>query len=332
VLLTNPGSHPITIERLELDVMADGQELYSRCYRGLGLDERLRRAQSDFQGIQGSIEKFVFGCPRPFESSAAIFEATIAPGQVCPILFEHFRLPSSIAPQALAVRCGTASGDIVHEIGITAPSPRNRYRFPLADTSFIMNALDNTYVLSHRRLQSQEFALDIMQLTPEFSLHSGSGLNGDYPSYGKPVLAASDGVVVISHATMPENAGDMSHMLAEEQVEQLYLEQGELASMLGNHVIIEHAHGEHTLYVHLKTDCVTVKRGDRVVAGQPIGRLGNSGFSGGPHLHFALMDGPDLVRAQGIPCVFDELVDVTLRRPIARPLECGWLVRGNGGS
>jgi hypothetical protein len=55
-----------------------------------------------------------------------------------------------------------------------------------------------------------------------------------------------------------------------------------------NHVRILHDDGTMALYAHLDMASVFVRRGARVRAGQKIARSGNTGFSSGPHLHFAI--------------------------------------------
>jgi murein DD-endopeptidase MepM/ murein hydrolase activator NlpD len=54
----------------------------------------------------------------------------------------------------------------------------------------------------------------------------------------------------------------------------------------GNFIIISHGSGYQTMYAHL--NAFSVKRGDRVSQGTQIGEVGNTGYSTGPHLHFAL--------------------------------------------
>jgi len=55
-----------------------------------------------------------------------------------------------------------------------------------------------------------------------------------------------------------------------------------------NHVRILHEDGTMALYAHLDLASVNVRRGARIRAGQKIARSGNTGFSSGPHLHFAI--------------------------------------------
>jgi len=55
-----------------------------------------------------------------------------------------------------------------------------------------------------------------------------------------------------------------------------------------NHVRILHKDGTMGLYAHLDLASVSVRPGSRIRAGQQIARSGNTGFSSGPHLHFAI--------------------------------------------
>jgi murein DD-endopeptidase MepM/ murein hydrolase activator NlpD len=52
----------------------------------------------------------------------------------------------------------------------------------------------------------------------------------------------------------------------------------------GNLVVIEHPSGVRSWYAHLSS--MAVRRGDSVVAGMRIGRVGATGVATGPHLHF----------------------------------------------
>lgn len=62
-----------------------------------------------------------------------------------------------------------------------------------------------------------------------------------------------------------------------------------------NYVIVEHTGGWRTMYWHMMTDSVAVAVGDVVACGDTLGRVGSSGNSSMPHLHFELEDADGVV-------------------------------------
>ncbi len=54
----------------------------------------------------------------------------------------------------------------------------------------------------------------------------------------------------------------------------------------GNYVVIDHGNGVETLYAHMLDNSLMVNAGDKVTKGQAVGRVGNTGYSFGAHLHF----------------------------------------------
>jgi len=86
-----------------------------------------------------------------------------------------------------------------------------------------------------------------------------SGVNG------MPVYAVADGIVVTTNAW---------------------------TTSYGNHVIIAHYNGLYTLYAHGQAGSICVSEGQAVKQGQQIMRVGSTGNSTGPHLHFEVRTSP----------------------------------------
>ena len=56
----------------------------------------------------------------------------------------------------------------------------------------------------------------------------------------------------------------------------------------GNWVRVEHEDGSMAIYAHLRPRSLQVRAGQRVLAGQPLAQVGNTGYSTAAHLHFAV--------------------------------------------
>lgn len=74
------------------------------------------------------------------------------------------------------------------------------------------------------------------------------------------------------------------------------------------HVVLDLGDGVFAFYAHLQKGSVRVGSGDRVKRGQVLGKLGNTGDTSVPHLHFHLMEGPSVLGSNGIPYQIDSFV------------------------
>ncbi|MEZ4219473.1 MAG: peptidoglycan DD-metalloendopeptidase family protein [Polyangiaceae bacterium] len=59
-------------------------------------------------------------------------------------------------------------------------------------------------------------------------------------------------------------------------------------SGFGNYVKVQHSDGKSTYYAHMMTGSLQVSQGQSVTCGQRLGKVGSSGNSSGPHLHFEM--------------------------------------------
>ncbi|TXS23375.1 M23 family metallopeptidase [Streptomyces sp. gb1(2016)] len=124
-----------------------------------------------------------------------------------------------------------------------------------------------------------------------------------FPAFGAPLFAVADAKVVTADDTQRDHLSRNSLL----GLAYLLLAEGELRGLagahrvFGNRVVLDLGDGTYAAYAHVRRGSLQVRTGDTVRAGQRIARCGNSGNSTEPHVHFQLMDHPDLDRARGIP-------------------------------
>ena len=84
-------------------------------------------------------------------------------------------------------------------------------------------------------------------------------------------------------------------------------------TLTGRTLILDHGRGVHSAYFHL--DTIVVRRGDVVTAGRTIARVGSTGLSTGPHLHYGIyINGKDVD-----PAAWRDMPDFVLSDSVARP-------------
>lgn len=124
----------------------------------------------------------------------------------------------------------------------------------------------------------------------------------ELPAFGRPAVAAADGTVVAVVSSMRDHRTRESFLpIMAMMFEGMFREVGGVRFLLGNHVVIDHGDGAWGVYAHLRRGSVAVSPGERVIAGQQIGEVGNSGNTSEPHMHFHLMNDPNPYVGRGLP-------------------------------
>jgi len=188
----------------------------------------------------------------------------------------------------------------------TDPRPPTVISAPLSGAGWVnVNGCCNDPTSPHREtllasdgdwVTPELFAIDwIREVDGRF--YSGDGTqNTDWVGFGEPIHAVADGTVVLTRDGLP----DIPPMTKNPGLRTP-------EDYAGNNVIVAIGHGRYAVFDHLVRGSVRVRRGQRVRAGQVVGKLGNSGNTDGPHLHFGIEARPDSL-AQGLPFEIDDFV------------------------
>lgn len=148
---------------------------------------------------------------------------------------------------------------------------------------------------------SERYAFDSIEMNDEFTnnFEGDPTVNTNYYNYNSPLLAVANGTVIFVQDGLPENNGNLKDVTLH-----TLLEYG------GNFVVLDIGGGHYAFYCHCIPGSINVGVGDTVHVGDEIARLGNSGNSTGPHLHFQITDGPDIFYSYGVPFVFKEYTKI----------------------
>ncbi len=160
---------------------------------------------------------------------------------------------------------------------IADSSPAAEYRLPFDGRWFVMAGGDTINVNHHMVEASQWFGIDFMKtgglVNRSVAKGRGKALD-DYYSWGQPVLSPVTGVVRKTHDSLPDNP----------------IGTRDKNNAFGNYVVIEAGPKEFVYLGHLQKNSVAVREGERVTAGQLLGKCGNSGNTDGPHIHMHVQD------------------------------------------
>ena len=204
--------------------------------------------------------------------------------------------------------------DVVSRLSVRPVEYRTktRLRLPLDGRMLVWDGHDHLshhrrFDLAHPVVQglgwtgnSGRYSFDLVLTDQAGRMTRGEGkADADYLGAGQPVLAPAAGTVVraMNDAVRSKDGLDLKAVKANSLV------------IFGNYVVIDHGNGEFSQLGHLQQGSVTVRVGDKVAAGQPVARVGATGSSLFPHLHYQLVSAPDAA-SEGLPVEFEDFTDV----------------------
>lgn len=124
----------------------------------------------------------------------------------------------------------------------------------------------------------------------------------EFPSFGMPIFAPAQGVVVhVSDSSRDHRSRTSFLALLYFYVESFIRDLMGTRQMFGNHIVLRLEDGSHFVFAHLRRDSARVRIGQEINTGDVIGECGNSGNSTEPHLHCQRQDIASPARAVGLP-------------------------------
>lgn len=155
---------------------------------------------------------------------------------------------------------------------------------PLKIDFYVLHGGNSALINHHHFVGSQKYAMDMILPSDGILLLEQETNLRKYQTFAKAVFAPTDGVIVALENSLPDqNIGttDRKHPA-------------------GNHIVLKTETGIFILMAHLKKHSVLVEKGDSVIAGQEIAKIGNSGNTTQPHLHIQAMTGLNFLSNESV--------------------------------
>ena len=187
--------------------------------------------------------------------------------------------------------------------------------FPLRGERWVAVTTPGDRIPSHGvNMLGQRYAYDLLKVDERKGVHyhPASSLRGlliggrtqECYAWGAVIHSPFDGEIVRA----VDGVGERSWLHPVREValvlkNALTFRPSRLPLILGNHIIARSG-DVFAGFAHLAPGSVAVAAGQTVAAGEILGRVGHTGNSTAPHLHFQLMDSADLMTAKGVPCAF----------------------------
>lgn len=214
------------------------------------------------EGLRNAVDRLSVSA-REFEGTLSSVMRITGAGKQLPAAPELGGLPLSVSPGSGNMGESASIARLVSFLD-SSLEPLERIGRMMDNQGRVMNEIPNIWPISGGIGHiSMYFGQNEHPLSGQWYIHNGIDISTF--RQGDQVLATADGKVV----------------------------QTGYDSGLGYFVTLQHAHGFFTRYGHLLG--IGVQRGQRVEQGQTVGRVGNTGKSTGPHLHYEVHLGTSVI-------------------------------------
>ena len=255
LLVLNPNPVPVVVRRIDTFAPAHPRTVLSSL------------SGPALSAVMGSIT----GAPGtrigPAKTGLVILDLQLDPGVRIPGRLGHRVTASSSTAGFPTQPFVTGRTRVVDEHAVRVSPPLRGARWVNADGCCAASAHRVAVLSVNGALHAaQRFAIDFIQLRADGRLTTGPlDQLTSYPYYGAPVRSVAGGVVVEVRDGLPDPVPFQPPTGIT------------FTTALGNHVVVALGHGRFAMYAHLRPGSIRVRVGDRVRAGDVLGRLGNSG-------------------------------------------------------
>lgn len=307
VRIKNTTNAVIEIQEISFVIKKKGQPIKEVLYSNDALKFWIPRWNIKIKSIEDQIGAYI-GARKFWDYNSLAESPILEPGKEIGLRNEYFHvvfdeLLDELIVQLKYTQCN-AEYKVSKDIALIKYENKNKYIFPVKGAWSAVGTASS--ITDHRQRNIDEFAFDLAKLDKNQMVPINNIIKQeDYPCYGENIYAIADGVVVQVYEEMTENTIRMS----DEEKKELEAVHGYWPIITGNIITLEHNGGEYSQYDHIQYHSINLKVGDRVKQGQVIGRVGNTGLSGCPHLHFELTTGFH-AEARSLPCSFSNIRNV----------------------
>jgi murein DD-endopeptidase MepM/ murein hydrolase activator NlpD len=162
------------------------------------------------------------------------------------------------------------------------------------EISKVYEAIDNAIsnLFNKESGQKEEEAVTASSEAYEYEVYDTGDISGCYfiiPVEGTPGSPFGDRINPVTKKEEMHKGIDIGAKIGDSIFASMdgEIETAEMDSTYGNYIKISHEGGFETLYAHCSE--LLVKKGQTVYQGDVIAKVGNTGLSDGPHLHFEII-------------------------------------------